>query len=64
MKTILARPMFGFPLWLALTLSAAAGQSVAKQPSASAPQCIPSKGDGMKSAASEPVAIVAGQLDL
>ncbi len=60
-KTILARRMFGFPLWLALTLSTVAGQSVAKQHSASPPQCSPSKGNDTKSAVDEPVGIVAGQ---
>ena len=61
MKTILAKPMFGLPLWLALTLSGVAGQSPSKQHSASAPQCSPSKGNGTKSAADEAVAVVAGQ---
>ena len=52
--------MFSFSLSIALTLSAVAGQPVAKQHSASAPQCTPYNGNGTKSAA-EPVAIVAGQ---
>ncbi|MBV8070415.1 MAG: thioredoxin domain-containing protein [Acidobacteriaceae bacterium] len=60
MKTISARSIFGSPLWLALTLSAAAGQSVVKH-SAPAPQCTSSKGTSTKSAVGEAVAIVAGQ---
>ena len=61
MKSILVRPIFGLPLWLALTVGAVAGQSVTKQRSASAPQCTPSKGNGTKTAVEEPVAILAGQ---
>src|SRR5205823_3620191 len=61
MKSILVRPIFGLPLWLALTVGAVAGQSVTKQRSASAPQCTPSKGTGTKTAVEEPVAILPGQ---
>jgi protein-disulfide isomerase len=57
----MARRTFSFPLWIALTLSAVAGQSVDKQHSASAPQCTRSNNNCTKSAADEPVAIVAGQ---
>jgi protein-disulfide isomerase len=61
MKTILIRRVFGLPVWLALTISAATGQSPAKQQSAFAPQCTRSDGNGAKRAVDEPVAIVAGQ---
>jgi hypothetical protein len=47
-------------LWQGLTVNAAMAQSPAKQQSASAPQCTPSKGNGAK-AAEAPVAIAAGQ---
>jgi protein-disulfide isomerase len=60
MRTMMARSIFGFPLLIAMTiamtLSALAGQSVAAQR-----QCTPSNDNGTKSAAGEPVAIVAGQ---
>ena len=61
MRTIMARRRFSFTLWIAITLSAVAGQSVDKQPSTSAPRCTPSNSNATKSAADEPVAIVAGE---
>ena len=64
MRTMMARSIFGFPLWIAMTIaitpSALAGQSVAEQNSTAARQATPSNGV-TKSAAGEPVAIVAGQ---
>ena len=57
----MARSIFGFPLWIAITLGAVAGQSVAGQHNTSARQCTPANDNGAKSAAGEPVAIVAGQ---
>ena len=61
----MARSIFGFPLWIAMTiamtLSALTGQSVAEENSKSARQSTPSNGNVTKSAAGEPVAIVAGQ---
>ena len=64
----MARSIFGFPVWIAMTIamtiaitpSALVGQSVAEQNSTSARQTTPSNGV-TKSAAGEPVAIVAGQ---
>jgi protein-disulfide isomerase len=63
MRVMMARSMFGVPLWIAIALSVVAGQSVAQQHSnPSAPMCTPPSHDnGAKSAAGEPVAIVAGK---
>lgn len=61
MRTIMAKRMISFSLWIALMLSAVAGQSVDKQHSSSAPQPTPSNGNSTKSAADEAIAIVAGQ---
>jgi protein-disulfide isomerase len=61
MRIMMARSMFGFPLWIAITLGAVAGQPVAAQHNASARQSTPANDNGAKSAAGEPVAIVDGQ---
>ena len=48
MRTMMARSIFGFPFWIAMTIaitpSALAGQSVAEQNSTSARQTTPSNG--------------------
>ena len=61
MKTMTARNIFSFPLWIALALTTVAGQSMPKQHSASAPQRPPTGGNGTVGGADQPVAIVAGQ---
>jgi protein-disulfide isomerase len=58
---MMARSIFAFPVWIAMTLSVLAVHAVAEQNSTSARQSTPSNGNVTKSAADEPVAIVAGQ---
>jgi protein-disulfide isomerase len=61
MRIVMARSIFGFPLWVAMTLGAVAVQSVAGQHNTSARPSTPANDNGAKSADGEPVAIVAGE---
>jgi protein-disulfide isomerase len=61
MRIMMARSIFGFPLWIAMTLGTVAVHSVAEQPGTSARESTATHGNVTKSAAGEPVAIVAGQ---